>query len=142
MTFFAEHGAPDFRLKRNVVVFAAMIADDGKLSRIITVACRRFFRTTLRASLRRHHIALIKSFLFFFGKKKVFFALNAGNFNIRHRFFSFFGEGILAQTKVKLTNISATDLLRLLTILIFAERGNVSFDRSAERFQIVAAFEH
>jgi hypothetical protein len=88
MTIFAKHRAPDFRLKRNLVVFAAMVADDFKsLWRI--VAERGFFRAAFLASLRLHHISLIKYILFLFREKKSFFALYARNFYFRHRFFSF-----------------------------------------------------
>ncbi len=86
MAIFAKHRASDFRLKRNVVVFAAMVADDFKAGRRIFPA-RRFFRATFLASLRRHHISLIKSLLFLFPEKKRFLALHTRNFYVGHRFF-------------------------------------------------------
>jgi len=89
MTVFAQNRAPDFRLKRNVVVFAAVVADDFKASRRVPRAdgCR-FFRAAFLTSLRRGHIALVKSFLFLFGKYKIFAALHARNFYVGHRVFS------------------------------------------------------
>jgi hypothetical protein len=89
VTLAAQNLAPDFRLKRDVVVLAAMVADDFVFLRRIC-ALRRFFRAAFRTPLRRHHIALVKNILFFLGKEKDVFALNTRNFNIRHRFFSFF----------------------------------------------------
>jgi len=88
MTFATQNGAPDFWLKRDVIVLAAMVADNFKLARRIR-ARRRFFRAAFQASLRRRHISLIKNFLFFFGKNKDFFALNTRDFYVRHRFLSF-----------------------------------------------------
>ena len=85
--FAAQNFAPDFWLKRHVIVFAAVVADDFKFFRCITARCR-LFRAAFRASLRRHHIALVKNFLIFFREKKNFLALNTRDFNIRHRFFS------------------------------------------------------
>jgi len=88
MAVFAQYVPPDFRLKRNVVVFAAVVADDFKASRRIPCADgRRFFRAAFLTSLRRGHIALVKSFLFLFGKNEIFAALNARNFYVGHRFF-------------------------------------------------------
>lgn len=91
MTFLAQNRAPDFRLKWHLVVFSAIIADDFK-ARWRIFALRRFFRATFRASLRRHHIALIKCFLFFFGKNKSFFTLHTRNFYVRHLLISPFAK--------------------------------------------------
>jgi hypothetical protein len=87
VTFAAQNRASDFRLKRNVVVLAAVIADDFKFFRRIAAA-GSFFRAAFDAPLRRHHIALIKIFLLFFRENKNVFALHTRNFNIRHCFFS------------------------------------------------------
>jgi len=85
MTIFAQHRASDFRLKRDVIVFAAVVADnietDGRV-----FAARRFFRAAFRTPLRRHHIPLVKNSLFFFREKKNVFTLHARHFSIRHRF--------------------------------------------------------
>jgi len=70
-----------------VIVPAAMIADDLETRRRV-FAPPRFFRAAFLASLRRHHIALVKSILFFFCEEKNFPALNTRDFYIRHRFFS------------------------------------------------------
>ncbi len=90
MTIFAQNRASGFRLKRNVVVFAAVVADYLKASGCVRArrVIRRFFRAAFLTPLRRHHIALVKSFLFPFGKTKVFAALHARNFHVGHRFFS------------------------------------------------------
>jgi hypothetical protein len=93
MTIFAKHRAPDFRLKRNVVVPAAMVADDFKSGRRIRAGCR-FFRAAFLATLRLHHISLIKKLLFLFRKKKNFFALHARNFYFGHRFSSFASQSL------------------------------------------------
>jgi hypothetical protein len=87
MTFLAQNAAPDLRLKRHVVVLAAMVANDFK-PRLSVSAVRRLFRAAFRTALRLHQILSIKSFLFFFRKLKNFFALNARDFDIRHRYFS------------------------------------------------------
>ena len=83
-TIFAQNRTPDFRLKRHMVVFAAMVADNIEPRRSVN-ARRRFFRAAFSASLRRHHISLIKNSLFFFGVNKHFFTLHARHFSIRHR---------------------------------------------------------
>jgi len=87
MTFPAQNRAPDFRLKRNVIVLAAMVADDLKFGRRIC-SDSRFFRAAFLTSLRLWHISLIKNFLFFFCKKKRLSALHTRNFYVGHRFFS------------------------------------------------------
>jgi hypothetical protein len=70
-----------------MVVLAAMVADDFK-TRLSVSAGRRLFRAAFLTALRLRHILSIKSFLFFFRKKKNFFALYARDFDIRHRYFS------------------------------------------------------
>ena len=87
VAFAAQNLASDLRLKRNLVVFAAVVADDLEFGGRV-FASRRFFRTAFRTPLRRHHIALVKNFLFLLGEKKNFLTLNTRNFNIRHRFYS------------------------------------------------------
>jgi hypothetical protein len=88
MTFAAQNGASDLRLKRHLIVFAAVVADDLETLRRVFTG-RRFFRAAFQAPLRRHHIALVKYFLFLFGEKKDLLTLNTRNFQIRHRIFSF-----------------------------------------------------
>ena len=91
-------------------MFAAMIADDFKSRRRIC-ARRRLFRTAFRTALRLRHITLIKSFLFFFGKKKNFLALNTGQFYVRHLIFSlygFFAEKCNTKTPQILTKLRFT----------------------------------
>lgn len=83
VTIFAEHRAPDFRLKRNGVMPSAIIANHFVPFRCI-FALGRFFRTALRTPLRRHHVSLIKDFLIFFAKYKYVLALDTRNFYVRH----------------------------------------------------------
>jgi len=78
-----QYGATDLRLKRDVIVLAAMVADYLKTFRR-TVTLSGFFRPALRASLRRHHVPLIKDLLFLFGEKEGLFTLNARSFDVRH----------------------------------------------------------
>jgi hypothetical protein len=84
VAFLAQNAAPDFRLKRHVVVLAAMVADDFKPRRS-AFAAHRFFRAAFLTALRVRQILAIKSFLLFFRKKKNVFALYARDFDIRHR---------------------------------------------------------
>lgn len=86
MTFLAQNAAPDLRLKRHVVVLAAMVADDFKPRRSV-FAARRLFRAAFLAALRLRHILAIKSFLLFLREKKNFLALHARDFYIRHRYY-------------------------------------------------------
>ena len=88
VTFLAENRAPDFRLKRHAVVFAAVVANDLK-PRIRVFHRARFFRTAFSASLRLRHILLIKKFLILFSKKKNFLALNTWHIYVGHFIFSF-----------------------------------------------------
>ena len=83
MAFLAENGSADFRLERDLVVFAAIVADDLKAGWRI-FARRRFLCAALCAPLRRHHITLVKRFLFFFGEQKDLFTLNTRDFNVGH----------------------------------------------------------
>jgi hypothetical protein len=80
-----QNCSPDFRLERNLIVLAAIVADDLiSLRGIFTLT--GFFRPALRTPLRRHHITLVKDLLFFFGEKKGLFTLNARGFDVRHTF--------------------------------------------------------
>jgi len=88
MAFTAKHGPPDLRLKRHLIKFSAMIANDIEASRSILTRSG-LFRATFGTPLRRHHITLIKDFLFFFGKKESLFTLKTRRFYIRHHSISF-----------------------------------------------------
>lgn len=81
----AQDCASDLRLKRNLIVLTAMVADDLEAARG-GVSFARFFRTALGTTLRRHHVALVKDLLFLFGKKECLFTLNARIFDVRHIF--------------------------------------------------------
>ena len=83
MTIFAEHRTADLWLKWNLIVLAAMVADDLK-PRWCILTQRGLFRAAFRTSLRRHHVPLIKHFLIFFGENKDLSALNTRDFYIRH----------------------------------------------------------
>ncbi len=88
MTLAAQYGASDFRLKRNLIVLATVVAHDLEASRrVVALAC--LFRTALGAPLRRHHIALVEDLLFFFSEEKSLPTLNARSFDVRHIFASF-----------------------------------------------------
>ena len=83
MAFAAQHGAANFRLERNAVVLAAVVANDLKF--LLSVgALGGLLGTALRTSLRRGHVPLIKRLLLFLGEKKSFFTLNANGFDVRH----------------------------------------------------------
>jgi hypothetical protein len=65
-------------------MLAAMVADNVKaFGSIVTSGC--LFRAAPGTPLRRHHIALVKHFLLFFGEEKDLLTLNTRNFDIRHR---------------------------------------------------------
>jgi len=85
MAFFAEDSAADFRLERHLIVLSAIVADDLK-ARWCFFTCSRFFCTTFCAPLRRHHITLVKGFLFLFCEQKGLFTLNTRNLNVGHLF--------------------------------------------------------
>jgi hypothetical protein len=84
MTLTAENGAADLWMEGYLVVLAAIVADNVETFRCF-VPGRRLLGTALCASLRRHHVALVESFLFFFGEQKYFLALDTRDLNIRHR---------------------------------------------------------
>ena len=86
-TVSTQNRASDFRLERNVVVLAAVVADDLVFGRRV-FRRRRFFRAAARTPLRRHHIALVKNSLLFFREKENILALHTRHFNVRHRVFS------------------------------------------------------
>ena len=72
-----------FWLERNLVVLAAVVANDlESLSSIVTFS--GFFRTTFCTPLWRHHVPLVKDLLLLFGEKKRLFTLNAGGLDVRH----------------------------------------------------------
>jgi hypothetical protein len=80
-----QDGSPDFRLKRNLIVLSAIVANDlVTLWRVFTLGC--LLRPALRTPLGRHHVALVKDLLFFFREKKSLFTLNARSFDVRHTF--------------------------------------------------------
>jgi len=87
VTFATQNGSSDLRLKRNLIVFAAIVTDDLETLPSV-IPCGRFFGTAFRTTLGRHHIALVKDLLFFFRKKKSLFTLNARCFDVRHINFS------------------------------------------------------
>jgi len=74
-------------------VFAAMVADDFKFGRGI-FARYRFLRTAFRTPLRRHHITLVKNFLFFLREKKSFLTLDTWDLNIRHFIYLLFQKSV------------------------------------------------
>lgn len=74
--FLTEHGPPDFWLKRNVIVFTAIIANYLKFCGSVFPKCR-LLRTAFIAPLRSHHIAAVKSFLLLVREKKDLLALDA-----------------------------------------------------------------
>ena len=87
---FAQHSAADLGVEWDLIVPAAVIANDLVTARSV-FPLRRFFRTAFRTTLRRHHIALIKKILILFAKNEDLAALNTRDFNIRHYATSFFG---------------------------------------------------
>lgn len=84
MTFATQNGASDFWMERYLVVLSAVITNDIEtLWRIVT--CRGFLGSAFCATLRSHHIALVKHLLFLFGEQKDLFTLHTRNFYVRHR---------------------------------------------------------
>jgi hypothetical protein len=84
MTFPTKNAAPHLRLERDLIMFAAMIANYLKTPRRILTGSG-FFSTAFCAALRRHQIPLVKDILFLFCKQKSFFALYADCFDVGHR---------------------------------------------------------
>lgn len=69
-----------------MVVFSTVVANYLKaFVFIVADGGGSFFRTAFCASLRRHHVALVKSFLLLLRKKKGLLALHTRNFYVRHR---------------------------------------------------------
>jgi hypothetical protein len=83
VTLAAQDGAAEFWLERNVIVFAAVVANDVETFRRVHRSCR-FFRAAFCAALRGQHIALVKYLLLLFSEEKGLLALNTRNFNVRH----------------------------------------------------------
>lgn len=84
MTVAAQHRPPHFRMKRNLIVLSAIVANDIVAFRRI-LAYGSFFGAALWAALGRHHIALVEHLLLLFGKQKDLLTLHTRNFYIRHR---------------------------------------------------------
>jgi hypothetical protein len=83
MTFATKYGSANFRLKRYLVVLAAVVANDLEaFSSIVTFS--DLFRTTFSTPLRRHHVPLVEDFLLLFGEKERLFTLNASGLDVRH----------------------------------------------------------
>jgi hypothetical protein len=89
MTFTAKDCSPNLRLKWNLIVLAAVVANDLEALGCV-IALPRFFGPTLCAPLRRHHVSLVKDLLFFFGEKEGLFTLNASSLDVRHIRFSLY----------------------------------------------------
>jgi len=75
MTFFTEDRSANLGLEGYLVVFAAIVANDLKPLWRIFARCS-LFSAAFCASLRRHHIALVKRFLFFLCEHEDLFTLN------------------------------------------------------------------
>jgi hypothetical protein len=87
VTLAAKHCSAHLGLEWHLVVLPAIVANDlESLRRLVTLAC--FFRPAFRATLWGHHVALVKHFLFLFGKQESLLALNAHCLNVRHILFS------------------------------------------------------
>ena len=84
MTFAAKDRTADLGMERNLVVLAAIVADDVKPFSIII--CRSsFLASTFCATLGSHHVALVEHLLLLFGKHEDLFTLHTRNFYVRHR---------------------------------------------------------
>ena len=83
MALTAEDGAAKFWLERNMIVLAAVVANDVETFRRVHRRSR-FFRAAFCAALRGQHIALVKYLLLLFSEEKGLLALNTRNFNVRH----------------------------------------------------------
>lgn len=91
MTLATKHGPPDLGLERDLIVSATVITNDLETLRSL-IALARFFGAALCTTLGRHHIALVKDFLFLFREQKNFFALHARGFYVRHMGFLLFSQ--------------------------------------------------
>src|SRR5215207_6782873 len=83
MTFATQHGTADLWLKWNLIVLAAVVANDLEAF-WCAVAFACFLGSALRTTLRRHHVSLVKDLLLLFGEKEGVFTLNARCFEVRH----------------------------------------------------------
>ena len=85
VTITTQNSATDFRLKWNLIMASAIVADDlVALRSVFTFGY--FLRPALRTALRRHHVPLVKDLLLLFGEKEGLFTLNARGFDVRHIF--------------------------------------------------------
>ncbi len=89
MTFPAQHRPACFRLKRDLIVLAAIVANDLEAFRRLFVRSS-LFRTAFRTALWLHHIALVESFLLLLREDEDLFALNTWDLDIRHDVRSFY----------------------------------------------------
>jgi hypothetical protein len=134
VAFTTQDRPSDLRLKRDLIVLAAIVADYLEtLWRVGSV--RRFLGTTLCTTLRSHHVALVEYLLFLLCKQESFLALNARGFDVRHMIFSLNdrrkkGDArILAQVRKDDTNRS-----------LCCKRSDMRDDGLAEGPQVIAAF--
>ena len=124
-------------MKRDMVVLSAIVTNDLKAFWCISYDHRGLFSSTFRASLRRHHIALIESLLLFFREYENLSTLHTRDLNIRHRLSSYQQTvcGINGYAKEFIT--SAVPLCKA-SPRQFRDMSDNCF---AESFEIVAAFE-
>lgn len=128
----AKHRSAHFGLKRNLILFAAMITDDLETRRSV-LPRRRLFRTAFLAPLWGCHVSLVERLLLLFCKEKRLLTLHARSFDIRHRVlyslpFVLRMRMIIPQPRT-LTKESPG-----------AQLGDVFLDGAAKGFQIVPAF--
>ena len=84
MAFAAKNGPADLRMKRDLVVLAAIVANYVEpFWGFVIHAC--LLRATFCTTLRRHHVALVKHLLFLFSEQKDLLTLHTRNFYVRHR---------------------------------------------------------
>jgi hypothetical protein len=83
MTFFTEDCSAHLGLEGDLIVFAAIVANDLKTLWRLFPLCS-FFGAALCAPLRCHHISLVKRFLFFLCEHEDLFTLNTRDFNVGH----------------------------------------------------------
>jgi len=86
VAFAAQYRPADLGMKRDLVMFSAVVANDIKPLRSLVAGCG-FFGPAFCTTLRRHHIALVKHLLLLFSEQKDLLTLHTRNFNIRHRCF-------------------------------------------------------
>ena len=83
VTLLAQNGTADLRLKRHLIVFPAIIANDLKTFWCVRSRCCSL-RAAFCAPLRRHHVALVKHFLVLFSEHKNVSTLNTRNLYVGH----------------------------------------------------------